>query len=359
MDFIINVVIFLVILFLYIHVNNHYKRSEDLEIYEMDYTHNPHLQEICDVKQPVIFEFNSVDAELFERVNSDTMDIMENNDVKVKDIFDYYPMNKVSDEWISVDYTTLPFQSSRKLMKTDVKSHFFTENNGDFVEESSYYTYFRYMDQYLKPSFVVHTKYDICMGSKNATTPLRYHTNYRQFFAVTSGKIHVKMTPYKSSKYLHPYKDYENYEFCSPVYPWTSGTAQSSANQSGTAQSAANQTKYANDLDKIKFLEFDVKSGYILHVPPYWWYSIKYSNTDETIVCGFTYDSAVSMIANTPDLFRYYIQQNNIHKKVAKTLTTEINLDSEMNNIEISSEMNISEENPATNVDKLLNNQPI
>ena len=342
-------------------MNNHYKRSEDLEIYEMDYTHNPHLQEICDVKQPVIFEFNSVDAELFERVNSDTMDMMENNDVKVKDIFDYYPTNKVSDEWISVDYTTLPFQSSRKLMKTDVKSHFFTENNGDFVEESSYYSHFRHMDQYLKPSFVVHTKYDVCMGSKNATTPLRYHTNYRQFYAVTSGKIHVKMTPYKSSKYLHPYKDYETYEFCSPVNPWTSGTAQSAAAQSAAAQSAAaqsatNQIKYANDLDKIKFLEFDVKSGYVLHVPPYWWYSIKYSNTDETIVCGFTYDSAVSMIANTPDIMKYYIQQNNIHKKVAKSLEIhESGLD-ESDNIEIEQEKIIIEE--TTEVDKLLSNQP-
>ena len=113
-------------------------------------------------------------------------------------------------------------------------------------------------------------------------------------------------------------------------------------------------------MDKIKFLEFDVKSGYILHVPPYWWYSIKYSNTDETIVCGFTYDSAVSMIANIPDIIKYYIQQNNIYKKVAKPLTIHES-DFEEPNIEISD--NIPEENismeTTKEVDKLLNNQPI
>ena len=356
MDFIVNVVIFLIVLFLYVHVTNHYKRSEDLEIYEMDYSNNPHLQEICDVKQPVIFQFDVVDNELFAHVNGETMNAIENNDVKVKDIRDYYPTNKTGDEWISVDYTTLPFQSSRKLMQSDIKSHFFTENNGDFVEESSYYTYFRNMDAYLKPPFVVHTQYDICMGSKMTTTPLRYHTHYRQYYAVTSGKIHVKMTPFKSSKYLHAYKDYENYEFCSPVNVWQSLAGQSLAGQSLAGQSLAGQNisvagqslaaqeKYATDLDKIKFLEFDVKAGYILHIPPYWWYSIQYSNDDETVLCGFTYDSFASTVANLPDLAKYYIQQQNIHKKTVKTLP--------LNEIETTPACN-----PETNVsevDKLL-----
>ena len=356
MDFIVNVVIFLVVLFLYVHVTNHYKRSEDLEIYEMDYSSNPHLQEICDVKQPVIFQFDVVDNELFAHVNGETMNAIENNDVKVKDIRDYYPTNKTGDEWISVDYATLPFQSSRKLMQSDIKSHFFTENNGDFVEESSYSRYFRDMDTYLKPPFAVHTQYDICMGSKMASTPLRYHTHYRQYYAVTSGKIHVKMTPFKSSKYLHPYKDYENYEFCSPVYPWTQSlAAQSLAAQSLAAQSLAAQSKYANELDKIKFLEFDVKSGYILHIPPYWWYSIQYSNEDETVVGGFTYDSAVSTIANIPDLIKYYIQQNNIQQKMAKQFTSNPTED-EQHNIEIGQENIPTEDTTLTG--KLLSNQP-
>ena len=110
-------------------------------------------------------------------------------------------------------------------------------------------------------------------------------------------------------------------------------------------------------MDKIKFLEFDVKSGYVLHVPPYWWYSIKYSNTDETIVCGFTYDSAVSMIANTPDIIKYYIQQNNIHKKVAKSLVIQESGLDETSSIEIEQEK-IEENTETTEVDKLLSNQP-
>lgn len=44
MNFLITFLIFILILFLYIHINDQYKKSEDLEIYEMDYTSNMELQ---------------------------------------------------------------------------------------------------------------------------------------------------------------------------------------------------------------------------------------------------------------------------------------------------------------------------
>jgi len=71
------------------------------------------------------------------------------------------------------------------------------------------------------------------------------------------------MAPWKSSKYLHPVKDYENYEFRSPIHP-THPTEQ-----------------YSHDFE-TKFLEFEVKEGYVLYVPPYWWYCIVYLDTPNT-----------------------------------------------------------------------------
>jgi hypothetical protein len=276
---------------------NQYKTSEDLEIYEMDYANNGQLQEICNVKQPIIFEFHSLYPEFFEDVNIENMG---NHDVKVKDSNDY------EKEIDSVDYITLPFQSSQKLMKTDSNGHFFIENNNEFVEESAFYKLFRNMDTYFKPSFTLQTKYDICMGSKNAVTPLRYNTNYRNFYVVTSGKVHIKMTPYKSKKYLYPIKDYENYEFRSPINVWNP------------------QKKYLNEMDKLKFLEFDVNAGYVIYIPPYWWYSIKYSKEEDTVMCGFTYNSIMNIIANIPDWILYFIQQQNTKKKIVKTLDLDI-----------------------------------
>jgi len=301
MEIFISFIIFIIVLFLYLHVVSQFKRSEDLEIYEMDYVNNRQLQEVCDIKQPLLFEFQTICPEFFESIDLSVLENSNNHDVKLKDSNDYFKENS-GDKNSSVDYIVLPFQSSQKLLKTDPSAHFFIENNNDFIEEMGYYKVFQNVDTYLKPLFIVKTKYDICMGSKNTVTPLRYHTHFRQFCAVTHGKIHVKMTPWRSSKYLHPVKDYDNYEFRSPINVWKP------------------QDKYLHDMDKIKFLEFDVRPGYVLSIPPYWWYSIKYSNDEDTMFCSFTYNSAMNVVANIPDWILYFIQQQNIKQKPVKTL---------------------------------------
>jgi hypothetical protein len=189
-------------------------------------------------------------------------------------------------------------------MKTDTRSHLFIENNDDYIEESGFYKTFQIYDEYLKPSFSFQTKYDVCTGSQGAYTPLRYHTYYRQYYMVTTGKIHVKMTPWKSHKYLHTYNDYDNYEFYSPVNVWEP------------------QKKYVQEMERIRFLEFDVHPGYVLYIPPYWWYSIKYTKGTDTVVAGFKYDSVMNALAHSNEWVLHFIQQQNIKQKMTKTLDT-------------------------------------
>ena len=296
MNFLFNIIIFVLVLFIYIHITHQLKTSEDLEIYELDYTTNQHLQEVCDIKQPVLFEFNSLCPEFYENINKDTIINYDKYDVKLKDINDYWNPNIDN-----VDYLVLPYQSAMSLISSDPKSNYFIENNDEFVEESGLNKEFYNLDVFLKPTMNLQSKFDILAGSKNCITPLRYHINYRQFYSVNSGKITIKMTPWKSSKYLHLIKDYENYEFRSPINVWKP------------------QTQYMNDMDKMKFLEFDINAGYVLYIPPYWWYSIKYTD-DNNLVSGITYNSIMNYVANIPNLVLYFIQQHNIKKKITKTL---------------------------------------
>ena len=44
MDFLFTLAIFIIILFLYIYIANQYKKSEDLDIYETDFSDNTQLQ---------------------------------------------------------------------------------------------------------------------------------------------------------------------------------------------------------------------------------------------------------------------------------------------------------------------------
>jgi hypothetical protein len=296
MHFFVSFLVFLIILFLYIHIINQLKTSEDLEIYEMDYSTNSQLQEVCEVKQPVLFEFQSIYPDIYENLTKEEIFSKYGSyDVKIKDTRDYNQSTE------SIEYVVLSLQSSQSLVESDSGSHYFSENNEELVHESGLSSEYKELDAYLKPSFTLQSKYDIMFGSQNTATPLRYHLNYRQFFIVKSGKIHVKMTPMKSKKYLKPIKDYDNYEFRSPINVWNP------------------QPEYLHEMDKLKFLEFDVHAGHVLYIPAYWWYSIKYSNEKDTIIYSATYNSVMNCVAHLPQWVLYFLQQHNIYKKIAKT----------------------------------------
>lgn len=71
-------------------------------------------------------------------------------------------------------------------------------------------------------------------------------------------------------------------------------------------------------LKKPNSLEFDVAEGYALYVPPYWWYSIQYTDDPATFICSVSYNTIMNCVSNLPDLGLYWLQQQNITKKITK-----------------------------------------
>ena len=51
--------IFCLVLFIYLHIKFHLKSSSDLEMYEIDQCSKDKLEEICDIRQPVLFDFDN------------------------------------------------------------------------------------------------------------------------------------------------------------------------------------------------------------------------------------------------------------------------------------------------------------
>uniref|UniRef100_A0A6C0HY04 Cupin-like domain-containing protein n=1 Tax=viral metagenome TaxID=1070528 RepID=A0A6C0HY04_9ZZZZ len=302
----ITIVIFIVLFFLYIHINAHYAKNEDLEIYETDYTNNKDLQDVCNLKQPTLFEFSELCPELFENENYTLDKLCKKYDkyfVKVKDSTDYFtdPPTEI------VDSVPLSLGNYRILAMTDSKKRYYTEGNDFFIEDAALSV--SNVDEYLKPNFSVKTAYDIIAGSAGTCMPMQYHNHYRRFLIVTSGMVHVKMTPWKSNKYLHSLKDYDNYEFRSAMNVWSPDSNKSE--------------KIRADYDRIKFTEFDVHKGYVLYIPPYWWYSLQFAENMDTVVLSATYDSAISMIANCTDLFKHFLQIQNNKEIITRTLVAE------------------------------------
>jgi hypothetical protein len=260
--------IFLLMVVIYIHIEFQYKKGEDLEVYEMDYTSKKHLQTVCDMKQPTLFEMVLPDK---------IVNVVSNIDIPVWDIREYGIKE-------SVDPFYLSYSSFINLAKSDPKGHFFTRKNNESLDIEN-----NVFDDLLKPPLCIHSEYELLAGSTNSSTPLQYHMNDRVFLYVKSGKISIKMTPWRSKKFLNQVNDYDNYEFYSNMNPWTS-----------------------NNKD-IRWIEFDVNEGYIISIPPWWWYSIRFSSI-ETEVFGIRYVSISNMLAHIPHWGKYYTREYFTHK---------------------------------------------
>jgi hypothetical protein len=304
LNWIIAIFIFCLVLFIYLHINFHLKTSNDLEIYEIDNVSKEKFEELCDIRQPIIFTFdndkiinNTCYDYIYNHYNSFDIQIREsaynkqNIDIKV---------NKGNTD-IKSDtdvYVPLSLNLANKLFMEDNTETYYSGNNSDFLKETGVIKNFQYNDEFLRPYMLCNTQYDIMTASHNTVTPFKYEINYRNFFLVTQGSIEVKMTPPKSCKYLYPVKDYELFEFKSPINPWNVSP------------------EYKADFDKIKCLEFNVSEGKALYIPAYWWYSIKF-NKNTSISC-FKYKTYMNCAAIIPELTLYGLQMQNIKRNTVK-----------------------------------------
>jgi hypothetical protein len=293
-----------------LHIYFHIKTSDDLEVYEICNPSKDKLEEICDLRQPVIFDYaagpdfnggGELGEEMCTFRNNVDLEIVKQSygafDVKVKNIKD-------SQQPDSEPYIPLTLASAHRLMKSDTASKIISEKNIDFLEETGLVKQFQYSDEFLRPHLVSNCDYDYTFASEGVETPLQYSCCYRNYFMPIRGKASIVLIPPKSTKYLYAKTDYETFEFLSPVSPWNV------------------QDRYKADYAKIKTLQVELVPGKIIFIPAYWWYSIKYAN--DTAVCVFKYRTYMNTIAIMPSLFLHFLQRQNIKRSTVKQVNAEV-----------------------------------
>lgn len=289
MELIIGTFIFCVVLFLYLHIQFHLKTSDDLEIYEIDQASKDKLEEICDLRQPVMFDLDN--PKLIETTNKSY--ILKN-----------YPVFEIKIRSPSdPDHVPLSLELANALFQEDQTASYFSENNEDFLLETGINKHMQYNDEFLRPPMVSNCYYDIMMGTENATTPFRYELNYRTFLAVTQGTIRIKLSPPKSIRYLYPINDYDTFEFRSQINPWSV------------------EPKFRADFDKIKCLELVLVPGKCLSIPAYWWHSIQFGQDSSVTV--LSYRTYMNNVAILPSTLMYWLQNQNIKREVVKKINIE------------------------------------
>jgi hypothetical protein len=306
MNIFLHLFVFCVVLFLYIHIYYHLKTSDDLEMYEIEQPSKEKLEEICDLKQPVVFNF--MNERFMEACCIDNLlNIYGAFEVQVRDT----KIDFNDDEEI---YTTLPFHHALQLLKDDKEQRYYIEKNMDFLEETGLLKVFKYNDAFVRPYLVMNCVYDYMIASQNTKTPFCYDVSYRNYYLITEGNVKLKLAPPKSLKYLYPVNDYENFEFRARVNPWDT------------------QQEYLSDFDKVHCLELDLKKGQMVYIPPYWWYSFHFIE-QHTSVCRFEYKTYMNMIAILPKLLMRILQTLNIkHAYVKKHNKINVLYKHDMNN---------------------------
>jgi len=286
MEYIVGIFIFCLILFIYLHVTFQLRTSDDLEVYELENVSKNKLEEVCDIRQPVIFDYYN--DQMTSSINTKSLEATYPSfEVKIRNM----------DDFNDGSFLPLHLNAALKLV-TDNKNKYYSENNTDFLQDTGAIKHMKYNDEYIRPYMVSNCNYDIMFGSEGVTTPFKYELNYRNYFYVTQGSVVVKLSPPKSSRYLAEYDDYENFEFRSPIDPWN------------VAQ------HHKADFDKIKCLEVKMTPGKILFIPAYWWYSIKFG--ENTMVATFKYRTYMNNVAILPKMVMYFLQNQNIKRDVNK-----------------------------------------
>jgi len=314
-----------------------------LEVYEIYNPSKDKLEEICDLRQPVIFDYAAGDdgAGLGEdivdfRRNVDLTAIKQSYgafDVKVKNIKDAHTTSSQESEL----YVPLTMASAHQLMKADTLSKLISEKNIDFLEETGIIKRFQYSDDFLRPPLVSTCDYDYTFASEGAETQLQYSCFYRNYFMPIQGSVKIILIPPKSTKYLYAKTDYEAFEFVSPVSPWNV------------------QPIYKTDYAKIKTLEVELVPGKIIFIPAYWWYSIKYVN--DAVICSFKYRTYMNTVAILPSLFLHFLQKQNVKRSTVKQANTVMKA-APINDSEMSNEERVQSEAATAGSNELLEPTP-
>jgi flagellar assembly factor FliW len=266
-----------IVVLLYLHVIYQLKTSNDLEIYEIELPNKSRLEEVCNLRQPIVFNH---DNESIQKCIQSQLNEYHAFDITVIDA--------------SNVKVPLKLENAFQLFKKEEK--YYSANNEDFLNETMVKRNYEELDYSLRPPMVCKIHYDLIFGSQNATTQLRYSNYYRNFFYVTNHNVTIKLAPPKNSKYLHVIQEYENQDYYSPINPWLP------------------QEQYKSDIDKVKFLEITLHKGQLLFIPAYWWYSIKLNK--EACVCTFQYRTVMNIVSILPEICLGLLQQTNTKTKM-------------------------------------------
>lgn len=278
MYLVINLLIFVIIFFVYIHIKSFTKTSNDIDIYQLNNPSQEIIEENSRFNQPL--HIKNIENDIFN-MNYDWL----------YDNFKYYDINymNIKDEGF---YKIINLNNANTLFNNDISNLYISKNNDNFIKSTFLNEYIKKTDSILRTNMLVTSDYDIIIGSKNSYTKPKYSLIANNYIIPTSGSIEILLYPPKYNKFMHINKDYFNMEFTSNIDVYNVSD------------------KYKDDLYKCNFSKVIVNKGDILLIPMYWMYTIKILEKN-TLVYNLKYKSLINYIVNVKHDFIHLLQKYN------------------------------------------------
>lgn len=257
-------------LFLYIHIRFHLKKSSELDVYHIDYPSKEKLDEICDIRQPVVFGVTRLEH--------------ASQQLALASLARSYPefdLNIIgAEEAGAAPAKLLPvkIKDASVLLASSDATAYRSESNGALLAATSLSKHIQGAEYILRPSLSLKARYDVAFGNVGHHTPLRYHLNYRNYVMVTCGAASVTMAAPKYTRELVFEADYGaggdggaggDVTFVSSENPWPSNDG--GAGGSGTS-------------NNVKYLYVELRANQILYVPAYWSYSVRFEQPGTSLL---------------------------------------------------------------------------
>ena len=275
MNYLHILVTFIVVLFVYIHIQFQLSHSQEKDVYVLDVPVTIPIEEIFELKQPVVMHLHD---------QSLTGDLTKNI---LSEHFPKFDMS-VYDNTREVTHAHIlsSCSATQELFNDDNESRYYTEKNYNFVNTIPPNNIFKGIiqkHQLFEPPLCSRKLFDIMFGSHNSTTSTQYSIMYRNIFTVTKGNLCVKM--------IHPNLAREHKITVKPNYTDMSFFAEGNIDLWGD--------KYDETIELV------VKEGETFSIPPYWLYSFRYEH-DTFVTCSY-FNSYMTEIATLPHTVLYWI----------------------------------------------------
>ena len=264
MVYLATILVFVLVVFFYMHINHQRKIVNDKEIATLNINSSRVLDEVCELRVPFLFSRNV----------SDFLSIgLRYSDIMLNDIEDYLYVNEISGNTITKQ------MKNWKWLKSNLDSKAISSSPSQLVNHSMFDKINRKYETFWTPYMNVHTESKIIIGNNGGTEGYTYSTACRRFLTCIDGTAEIRLVlPDKIDKRTN------------------------------------------NDFSLIgpsDYVKVSLKPGDIISIPPYWWSAVL--TNDKTVIMEQNYRSIINIFANLDTLIVSFLRKLNVEKKLSSS----------------------------------------